>query len=619
MSKSFNHLRALGLSGCALLLAASTAAFAGPQREGAAPKGAPYNLAVDIDAPGAVRASLEVQVPDLKGALRYELNARDGDLTGGIYIPPGKERRVSITAFDERGEPLYQGAGYANVDEKLTREISIALSGKETKDPLLAKIGTYRLEIGFAMNDGDGYLLQATLLDAYQNHIPFQPDDIKWELPFDFELLPYSCFRESLCIEFGKPDLQKEIIIACARDITCWNKPPKDTRGPYVYVTVGRNHTCALTTGSDIRCWGDNKQGQLGATTASCPFNSYFRCSLEPVKVECQPGESCKFRSVSAGGDHTCAIDTNGKAWCWGEDGNWATGNDTGNSGAGLPEHRLVPATNATGGAVNFVSVDTNVGHTCAVSSLHQVWCWGSNGRGESGFPQTVANGTPTPKLVVSNVEYRSVSTGGRHTCAIQWPSSRMDCWGENFDWQLGGTGTALGAGGMFVSQVNQQVSLLKNAGTSIAASGLVSSCAQSTDGDTVCWGSPSTGFFFSQTTGGWTALKRSFASSLSTDSHSCQLPGVAVDCARICATAMAGDLFCGNWFSASPAQLQLVPEPQSDHVIVYTETDVGPGHVCAVTTQQEIWCFGKNNLGQFGTGVTSAAITTAPVLPAMR
>ncbi|MEO8061172.1 MAG: hypothetical protein ABI821_00340 [Pseudomonadota bacterium] len=618
MSNSFRHLRASSLLGCALILTAATAAFAGPARGGAAPKGAPYNLAVDIDAPGAVRAQLDIAIPSLKETLRYKLDAKDGGITGGIYIPPGNENRVSITAFDEWGEPIYQGSGYANIDEKLTREISIQLSGRETKDPLLAKLGTYRLEIGFAMNDGDGYMLQATLLDAYDNHIPFKPDDIQWKLPFEFELLPYSCFRESLCIEFNKPDLQKEIIIACARDITCWGKKPKDTRGPYRYVTVGRNHTCALTIANDIRCWGDNKVGQLGATTASCPFNSNFRCSLEPVNVECQPGEICKFRSVAAGGDHTCAIDTNGKAWCWGEDGNEATGEQTQNSGLGLPEHRRVPATNTSGNQANLVSIDTNRFHTCAVSTFHEVWCWGANGRGESGYPQTVNNGTPFAKLVVSNVGYQSVTTGDRHTCAIQWPSSRLDCWGENFDRQLGGLGgVALGAGGMFIQQVNLQVPQLKNTGTSISASGLTSSCAQTTDGDTVCWGSPSTGFFFSQSTAGWTALHRSFASSISTDSNSCPLPGVSVDCTRICATALAGDMFCGNWLSASPSQLTLVPEPQSDHVIVYNEVDVGPNHVCGVTSQQDVWCFGKNDLGQFGTGVNSALLTSAPVLPA--
>jgi len=163
---------------------------------------------------------------------------------------------------------------------------------------LQAKLGTYRLEIGFAMNDGDGYMLQATLLDAFGTHIPFKPEDIKWQLPFDFEPLPYSCFQESLCIEFGKPDLATQVIIACARDITCWNKKPKDTRGPYRYVSVGRNHTCAITVDNVIRCWGDNSQGQLGASSSFCTFTS-GNCSEAPLDVECPANEVCKFRSVA--------------------------------------------------------------------------------------------------------------------------------------------------------------------------------------------------------------------------------------------------------------------------------------------------------------------------------
>ena len=287
-------------------------------------------------------------------------------------------------------------------------------------------------------------MLQATLLDAYKNHIPFKPDDIEWQLPPGFELLPYACFRESLCIDFHKPDFAKEIIIACARDISCWNKPPKDTRGPYVYVTAGRNHTCALTTGGDVRCWGDNKKGQLGAPTASCSFNSNFNCSHVQVTVQCQPGESCKFVSVSAGGDHTCAIDTAGKPWCWGEDGNWATGEQTPNFGLGLPEHRLVSAPKAAGRAGELrLGRHERRPHLRGVEPARGV-VLGQQRPRRSGFPQWAANGTPVAKLVVSNVSYRSVSTGGRHTCAIQWPSSRMDCWGENFDRQLGGTGASL-------------------------------------------------------------------------------------------------------------------------------------------------------------------------------
>ena len=43
----------------------------------------------------------------------------------------------------------------------------------------------------------------------------------------------------------------------------------------------------------------------------------------------------------------------------------------------------------------------------------------------------------------------------------------------------------------------------------------------------------------------------------------------------------------------------------------------VGPNHVCAVSTQRDVWCFGNNTFGQFGIGTTSTARTDEPRTPA--
>jgi hypothetical protein len=613
MPNPFSHLRAFSLMGCALLLATGATAGSRTMKEGLMPKEGSYNLAVDIDAPGAVRARLEIQSPDLKEALRYELGAKDGGISGGIYIPPGKENRVSITAFDERGEPLYEGSGYANVDEKLTRETAIALSGKETRAPLLAKLGTYRLEVGFGTNEGDGFLLETTLLDAYGNHIPFKPDDVKWELPFEFELLPYSCFRESLCIELPKPDLQKEAILICFRDITCWSKPPKDTRGPYRYVTVGLNHTCALTIANDIRCWGDNKDGQLGARGVWCPQALGYECSTVPLPVECPAGEVCKFRSVAAGGDHTCAVDTAGKAWCWGEDGNAATGVPSSENPDGSSiEHRYIPAFTDLGGKVDFIAIDTDRNHTCALSAANDVYCWGDNAFDQLGFPRSGGTWTARATLVRSGSKYASVVTGMNHTCAIQ-TNQALDCWGENFNFQLASSlpGAGLNGHTMFAT-LNSKVPLLGGKGVSRVAAGATSTCAENYNAHTICWGSAQHFTPPNNATSGFVALHYSYALSMATERDSCA--GGASNCTRTCVAGLGGDLFCGNWTSAIPPQLPLVAEPASDRYIVWNQVDVGENHVCALTSQRDVWCFGIDKFGQFGTGATSTVRTFAPV-----
>lgn len=573
---------------CALVLAlASATAFAGPEkapREGLTP-----NLAFGADAPGAIRVDVQVYIPDVKEPLRYELKADNGRISGGIYIPPGKERRVTIDAFDAHGEPIYSGAGFATIDEKLTREIRIPLSGKETKEPLGVTLGTYRLDLALLANEGDGLMLRATLLDGPGRHVPFKPEDLEWKLPFEFELLPYSCFLDSLCIELPERDRLYDDIIACIADFTC--SKPSDQRGPYVYVAVGQNHTCALTATQDIRCWGDNWAGQLGTRTSEC-FTGR-ECSAVPVPVVCPPGEVCKFVSVAAGGDHTCAVDTAGKAWCWGSDGTWAAAEDGRGPGWTLAGHRHIPAFNRVGIRAHFVSIDTNIGHTCALSAANDVYCWGSNSRGELGSLPGI--GAPSAQMVMNGNSYKSVVVGSMHTCAIQTTNGLMECWGDNRDLQL--TGNVNNSTSI---TVNSKVPLLNNRGVSRVAAGNTTTCAQNSNDDTICWGRPVNNVA-SPLSAGFLALRYSYATSMATEVQSCGL-GFR-NCTRTCLTALGGDLFCGRWLSSGLHPMAEIKDPPNFSYISYTQVDVGPEHICAVNTNRDVWCFGVNFLGQFGTG----------------
>jgi hypothetical protein len=574
-----------------------TAAFA----RGEPPPVLPPNLAVDIDAPGAVRADIAISIPSLKEVKRYQLTASEGSLVGGIYVPPGEENLVRVTTYDARGEKLYGGSGYVNVSAKFNPQIDIALTGGETKDPLAAKFGTYRFGLGVAANAGDGLMVQATLFDALGKHVPFEAGEVMWGgLPEKFEVLPYSCFDNALCIEFPDPRVY-EAMIACFRDVVCSHRKPKDTRGPYRYVAVGRNHTCALTVSDDILCWGDNHLGQLRNSSTTCTTASgASNCSAFPLPIECGAGEVCKFRSLAAGAERTCAVDISGKAWCWGSHGEVGTGEVA--RTLNYVMNGEIEATDANGSKVLFTSIDTDLTDSCAISTAGELYCWSYND-------------LPLDDSHVHNkgTRYKSVSVGARHTCA-QEMGGKLDCFGDNFDGQVTGVFPVPGP-------VNPVLQEIFKRGGHVPAAGATSTCAQDPDENTICWGSPSHYVPLSNATGGYIALWRSYATTMASNTDTCQVGvGNFFTCTRTCLTGLGGDLFCGNWMSSVPTrQFTMIPDPASDHYISWNQVDVGPNHVCGVTTQRDIWCFGMNDAGQSGTGTTSTGRTELPVIPTVR
>ena len=75
----------------------------------------------------------------------------------------------------------------------------------------------------------------------------------------------------------------------------------------FVQVSAGSEHTCAISTDGQAFCWGRNTFGQLGDGTTTN--------SARPVPIVGGP----QFGSIAAGVNHTCAVDLNNTAFCWGD------------------------------------------------------------------------------------------------------------------------------------------------------------------------------------------------------------------------------------------------------------------------------------------------------------
>ena len=92
-----------------------------------------------------------------------------------------------------------------------------------------------------------------------------------------------------------------------------------DMEWSFSQFTSNGGYTCALTTTGQAYCWGLNNQGQLG--------NNSTTNSRIPVAVQMPAGVS--FQSITAGSLHTCALTTEGKAYCWGQGSIGQLGNNS--------------------------------------------------------------------------------------------------------------------------------------------------------------------------------------------------------------------------------------------------------------------------------------------------
>lgn len=77
-------------------------------------------------------------------------------------------------------------------------------------------------------------------------------------------------------------------------------------------MTAGWHHTCVLSAGGAVRCWGVGEFGRLGYASTEDIGNDETPASVGAVQV------GAPVVQVVAGGERTCALLETGSVRCWG-------------------------------------------------------------------------------------------------------------------------------------------------------------------------------------------------------------------------------------------------------------------------------------------------------------
>lgn len=180
-------------------------------------------------------------------------------------------------------------------------------------------------------------------------------------------------------------------------------------------LAAGWEHTCGLDAQGRAFCWGSGGEGQLGWADLGS--------GAVPGPVQ----GNHRFNGIAPGGAHTCGLTTEGTVLCWGQGSAGRLGDGT------LEGVRPTPAPVA--GDERFREVTAGALHTCALTTEGEARCWGGNVHGQLGDGTTQNRLIPTP--VEEAVRLTAIKGLGSHTCGLTVAGQAV-CWGLNADGQLG-------------------------------------------------------------------------------------------------------------------------------------------------------------------------------------
>jgi len=331
-------------------------------------------------------------------------------------------------------------------------------------------------------------------------------------------------------------------------------------------VTAGYDHSCGITSDARTYCWGSARLGDGSDATNRVP----------PRLVA---GEH-RFRQVSAGYSSTCGIDPENRAWCWGQ----------------------FPA--LVDGGRRFKQIDVGTDHVCAVGyDDKKVYCWGSNRTGKLGDGTLTSH--QTPAAVAGTRQFRQVSAGWDHTCALA-TSGAVFCWGDDSRGQMGDG-----------SEVTHRLTPHRISSSLLFRqldAGAYHTCAVTTDNRTFCWGEGRNGQI-----GDGRLLRRFTPSAVK---GGLAFDRVTAGYSHTCGESTGNRAYCwgNNVYGAlgdGTTNGRSTPGPVAGGLF-FTQLSANGFHTCGVASDDTAYCWGYNWSAQLGDGTIENRSTPTRVTGVM-
>jgi alpha-tubulin suppressor-like RCC1 family protein len=252
-------------------------------------------------------------------------------------------------------------------------------------------------------------------------------------------------------------------------------------------------------------------------------------------------------------------------------------------------------------GAPVFAVMDQGLSYGCGLTTAGTAYCWGANAEGKLGDGTTTQRTAPT--AVAGGLTFTDITAGGQHSCALD-PDGLAYCWGSNAYGQLGDGST---------TDRLTPVAVVGGLSYSAIAAGEQFTCAvQASTGLLYCWGRNTYG----QLGDGTTTDRATLGPVEGVEGLVFGSVSAAIG-QHACAVTTDGDGYC--WGRNTNGQLgdgtstnQLTPVAISGGLTFSMISATANEHTCGVTTGGQAWCWGWNNYGEVGDGTTTKRL--APV-----